>query len=460
LGIFLFFFFASSLDGASIPMQSHLIEPRILRGFRDYLPEEMIPRQRMINTITEVFERHGFAPLGTPALEYTEVLLGKYGADAEKLLFRFNDNGGRDVCMRYDLTISLARVAAQYGHLPKPFKRYQIAPVWRAERPGHGRFREFYQCDVDIVGTPGPLAEYECLQVDYDVMTALGIEHFVIRLSNRKLLEGLSSLLGVCDVAQSRAVARTIDKLPSQGEASVRELLGTDAGLSSSQKEIVFGYLAVQGGNSDILAQLRRFFASVPEALEGVENLTTVLAYATAAGIPEGVIQLDLSIARGLDYYTGTVYETFLLDSPSLGSVMSGGRYDGLVAIFTGQDVPAVGISVGIDRLFSGLQELGRITPAVSVTQILVTVFDDTTTAASLAAASGLRGLGISAEVSVEGGALRKQLKYANKQQIPYALIIGPDEASAGTMTLRNMTSGEQTPFASIIAVAEHVSTA
>ena len=438
-------------------MAPQLIEPRVLRGFRDYLPEEMIPRQRMITTITTVFERHGFAPLGTPALEYSEVLLGKYGADAEKLLFRFTDNGGRDVSLRYDLTLSLARVAAQYGHLPMPFKRYQIAPVWRAERPGHGRFREFFQCDVDIVGAPGPLAEYECLQVDYDVMKALGIENFVIRLSNRKLLEGLSTALGLSDVAQGRAVARTIDKLPSQGEGSVRSLLASDAGLSSEQIAKVFAYLSIQGSNHEVLRKLRIFFADIPEALAGAETLAAVLSYAGASGIPDAVLQLDLSIARGLDYYTGTVYETFLLDLPNLGSVMSGGRYDGLVAIFTGKEVPAVGISVGIDRLFSGLQESGRIPAAATVSQVFVTLFDESTTPMSLATASRLRSLGVAAEVAVEGGALRKQLKFANKQGIPYALIIGPDEAATGTMVLRDMLSGEQAQFSAVGPLAEFV---
>ncbi|HQK22365.1 MAG TPA: histidine--tRNA ligase [Candidatus Latescibacteria bacterium] len=438
-------------------MASALIEPRVLRGFRDYLPEEMIPRQRMINTITAVFERQGFAPLGTPALEYSEVLLGKYGADAEKLLFRFTDNGGRDVSLRYDLTLSLARVAAQYGNLPVPFKRYQIAPVWRAERPGHGRFREFYQCDVDIVGAAGPLAEYECIQVDYDVMTALGIEKFSIHVSNRKLLEGLSSKLGVSDSAQSRAIARTIDKLPSQGEGAVRALLFSDAGLNSEQIGIVFEYLSLKGSNEAILAQLREFFANTPEAHSGIESLEAIIRCASAAGIPESTIELDLSIARGLDYYTGTVYETFLLDLPALGSVMSGGRYDGLVAIFTGQDVPAVGISVGIDRLFSGLQETGRIPQAATVSQVLVTVFNESTTPQSLQAATRLRSLGVAAEVAVEGGALRRQLKYANKQHIPFALIIGPDEAENGTMTLRDMESGEQESFSTVEAVAARV---
>jgi len=435
-------------------MAAPFVEPRVLRGFRDYLPEEMIPRQQMLARITEVFERHGFAPLGTPALEYAEVVLGKYGAEAEKLLFRFTDNGGRDVCMRYELTTSLARVAAQYAHLPKPLKYYQVGPVWRAERPGHGRFREFYQCDADIVGVTGTLAEYECVQVDYDVLTALGVERFVVRVSNRKLLDGLARLLGISDMDQKHAIGRTIDKLPSQGEQSVRELLVSDAGLNAEQIERVFDFLRITGTNEEILRRLREYFAGAPEALEGADILEALLRYAKSGGIPDGIVRLDMSIIRGLDYYTGTVYETFLLDMPGLGSVMSGGRYDGLVSVFTGQDVPAVGISVGIDRLLAGLQELGRVPAVASVTQVLVTVFDDSTVAASLRAATSLRAHGVSAEVAVEGGGLRKQLKYANRQRIPFALIIGPDEAAAGTMTLRDMTSGQQHTCASFEEVA------
>lgn len=435
------------------------VEPRLLRGFRDYLPEEMIPRQKMLDRITEVFERHGFSPLGTPALEYAEVVLGKYGADAEKLLFRFTDQGGRDVCMRYELTTSLARVAAQYGHLPKPLKFYQIGPVWRAERPGHGRFREFYQCDVDIVGAEGALAEYECLQVDYDVLTALGIDRFAIRVSNRRLLDGLAAMLGITDVDRRHAIGRTIDKLPSQGDAAVQELLASEAGLSADQIARVFDFLRITGTNEEILRRLRDYFAGIPDGTEGVGTLDRLLGYARSGGIPDRIIQLDTRIVRGLDYYTGTVYETFLLDKPDLGSVMSGGRYDGLVSVFTGEDVPAVGISVGIDRLLTGLQELGRVEKSASVSQVFVTVFDEASAPDSLRAASELRNLGIAAELSVESGGLRKQLKYANRQGVPFALIIGPDEAAAGTMTLRDMASGEQRTCSSPDDVARIVRT-
>jgi histidyl-tRNA synthetase len=433
-------------------MANQRVEPRLLRGFRDYLPEDMIPRQRMLAKVTSVFERHGFSPLATPALEYAEVVLGKYGDDAEKLLFRFEDNGGRDVCMRYELTTSLARVAAQYQQLPKPIKFYQIGPVWRAERPGHGRFREFYQCDVDIIGSKSVLAEYECIQVDYDVLTALGIEGFTIRVNNRLLLDALSVYLGIDSVDRKHALGRTIDKLPNQGETVVRQLLETDVGLDAEQIESVFKYMGISGSNTEILDAVESFFGDIAEAQEGIERLRTLLGHAVSGGIPDGVVQLDMSIIRGLDYYTGTVYETFLNDLPELGSVMSGGRYDGLVSVFTGQDAPAVGISVGIDRLIAGLQKLERIASTPSVSDVLVTIFDDDTAPHSVRAASALRGAGICTESYADTGKLGKQMKYANKQNIPFALIIGPDEAADGRMTLKDMNSGDQHECADIDA--------
>ena len=431
-------------------MADQRVEARLLRGFRDYLPEDMIPRRRMLDTISDVFERHGFSPLGTPALEYSEVILGKYGVDAEKLLFRFEDNGGRDVCMRYELTASLARVAAQYQHLPKPLKVYQVGPVWRAERPGQGRFREFYQCDVDIIGSSSVLAEFECVQVDYDVLTALDVGGFVIRVNNRRLLDALARLLGIEEIDRKHALGRTIDKLPNQGEDVVRELLASEVGLDDAASNRVFEYLSIDGTNAEILDKVAAFFGDIPDALDGIEQLRSLLRYCEAGGIPEGITQLDMSIIRGLDYYTGTVYETFLTEMPQLGSVMSGGRYDGLVSVFTGQEVPAVGISVGIDRLLAGLRELGRIDAASSVSDVLVTIFDDDTAVNSVAAATGLRALGVHAEVSGQTGKLGKQMKYANRQGIRWALIIGPDEAAAGTMLLRDMTSGDQHTCASV----------
>ena len=432
-------------------MSSKRIQPRVLKGFRDYLPTEMMPKQKMLAAITDVFERHGFSPLRTPILEYSDIVLGKSGTEAEKLYYRFEDNGGRDVCMRYELTISHARAVAQHAEIARPFKMYQIGPVWRAENTGHGRMREFYQCDVDVVGAKGAVPEYECLQIDYDVLKALGIDNFVIHLSNRHLLNALTGVLELDTDARRKAVARTIDKLAGQGEDVVRKLLEEEAELTQEQIEQVFAYLNISGTNDEILEQADRFFkdnsssdAVAAEATQGIENLTTLLALCRAGGIPEGYVKLDLTIVRGLDYYTDAVYETFLTDMPSLGSVMSGGRYDGLIGMFTGQETPAVGISVGIDRLFAGLQEMGRVESTPSATKVLVTVFNEDTQVPAVSAAGQLRSLGIATEIAMGKGGLGKQLKYANKQSIPYALMLGPDEIEAGTMTLRDMESGDQ----------------
>lgn len=422
------------------------IKPRVLKGFRDYLPEQMIARKRMMDAIAEVFERHGFPPLQTPALEYSEILLGKYGADAERLLYRFTDNGGRDVCLRYDLTVPLARVAAQYGNLPMPFKRYQIAPVWRAEKPAKGRFREFFQCDVDIVGSASLLADAECVAVDNDVLAALGVDNFRININNRKILAGfLHSLgLGAGDDDAGRAVLRTIDKLAAMGEATVRELLASDNGLDAAAIDRVFEFLGIKGTNDEMLAAAEQLIEPTGAGSEGICELRAVVGYAGELGVPAERLNVDFSIARGLDYYTGSVFETFLLDLPGFGSVMSGGRYDTLISTFLGRDMPAVGISAGIDRLFSGMVELGLVKTSKTPTRVLVAPLGEETLAAALAATSRLRAAGIATEVYLEPAKLKKQLKYADQRDIEAVVIIGEDELAAGEATVKLMAKRDQ----------------
>jgi histidyl-tRNA synthetase len=425
--------------------KSQRIEPRLLKGFRDYLPSDMQPRQAMIRTIGDVFERFGFGPLQTPALEYTDVLLGQYGADAEKLLYRFEDNGGRDICLRYDLTVPLSRVAAQYGDLPKPFKRYQIAPVWRAEKPGRGRFREFYQCDADIVGSPSLIYDAECIALDYAVMQALRIDNVEICFSTRKLLGALGAALGVADEDQLATIFRTIDKLPSQGRERVVELLASEADCSPAQIDTILRFIEIEGDNDTRLTAVHDVLGT--EADQAVSELRQVLAFAVDLGVPADILTLDFSIARGLDYYTGTVYETFLRDLPGFGSVMSGGRYDTLISRFIGKDMPAVGISVGIDRLFAGLIELGNVGSAESTITVMVAALGDDCVRPALQLVSMLRSAGIAAETafdSVEGGSMKKQLKAANRKAAPFVAILGSDEVAAGKVALRDMTSGEQ----------------
>lgn len=419
------------------------IEPRVLKGFRDYLPELMLPRQWMIERVRKVFESFGFAPLETPCLEYAEIILGKYGGDAEMLLYRFTDNGGRDVALRYDLTVPLARVVAQYGDLPRPFKRYQIAPVWRAEKPGKGRFREFWQCDVDIVGTESLLADAECVQIDSAVMRSLGIENFTIRLNNRKILVALGKFLGLAAPGEIAGVLRTIDKLEHQGIERVRELLRSDNGLSDGGVSKVMDFLAISAGD-DPVGEVAKLFAGIEEAATGAAELGAVIEAALAGGVDPENLHTDLSIARGLDYYTGTVFETNLTDLAGFGSVMSGGRYDGLVAIFSGRDTPAVGISVGLDRLLAGLVELEKIATGLRAVEVFVTVFSEELAGRSLAVANMLRGHGIKTEVSFQAGALGKQFKTAARKGALVALVIGPDETAAGTVVVKDLKSGEQ----------------
>jgi histidyl-tRNA synthetase len=417
------------------------VEARILRGFRDYLPEVMLPRQRMLEQVARVFESFGFAPLSTPALEYADILVGKYGDEGDKLLYRFLDNGERDIALRYDLTVPLARVVGMNRDLVKPFKRYHIAPVWRAETPGRGRFREFSQCDVDIVGSDSIMADAECLAVGASVLKALGVERFQLRVNNRKLLTALLERVQVSGDA-ALGVLRTVDKLPKIGEEKTRELLATENKLDAAAIDAVFAFLKLAP------EELTTFFADSEIGLKGAAELHELLKLAGELGIRD-CVAVDLSIARGLDYYTGTIYETFLLDLEAIGSVMSGGRYDNLLGMFGGESIPAVGISLGVDRLFYGLQELKLVREQASPTQVLVTVFDESTRAQAYQVAATLRAAGVRAEVFLGAGKLKKQFQYADRKQIPFAVVAGPDELARGEVTLKDLKSGTQ----SIVAI-------
>ena len=320
------------------------MEAKLLSGFRDHLPQRMNLRQRILKQVKEVYESFGFVPLETPALEYSSVLLGKYGDEWTKQLYRFKDNGGRDVALRYDLTVPLSRVVSMYNDLPRPFKRYQIGPVWRAEKAQKGRFREFYQCDVDIVGSDSYLADAECVQIAYELITKVfGSSDFKIRINNRKILNGLSEFAGY-DKKKNIAVFRAIDKLVKIGEEGVRKEL-KEAELSEDSVNKIFDFMGnIDGTNQEIISNLKRIFFEVPTAFEGAENLEKVFQTLDLLGVPEKNLVIDLTIARGLDYYTGIVYETFLDERPNLGSMMSGGRFDELIGQLSGKDVPAVGI--------------------------------------------------------------------------------------------------------------------
>jgi histidyl-tRNA synthetase len=417
------------------------VQARVLKGFRDYLPAAEIPRQRVLRTIAEVFESFGFAPLTTPALEYTEVLLGKYGEEGDKLLYRFDDNGGRDVALRYDLTVPLARVVAQHRDLEVPFRRYQIAPVWRAEKPGKGRFREFLQCDVDIVGEPSIRADAECLTVGLRVMQALGVPGVVARVNNRKILDGLLDGLGVEGTERRHDVLRIVDKLPKIGRDGVSKQLSEAIGLSSEAQERLFAFMAL-----DVSVGLEGVMDAVggtEQGRLGVEELDQLLSLLKGAGLSEHV-EVDLSIARGLDYYTGTIYETFVLDHESYGSVMSGGRYDTLLGMFLKQSSPAVGISVGIERLLTLLTEIGAIEGRAGAADVFAVLFDDESYGPLQRAAQWLREQGVKIEVSLKPAKLGKQFRYAERKGYRWVVIAGAGDLERGEIGLKDLISGTQ----------------
>lgn len=403
----------------------------LAKGMRDLLPHQMIHRQRVISTIQEIFARYGFEPLETPAMERIETLTGKYGDEGDKLIFkvlkrgRGEELGQVDQALRYDLTVPLARVVAMNPALPMPLKRYQIQPVWRADRPQRGRFREFYQCDVDTVGVDCGLPDAECIAVFHDVMLALGFDDFVIRLNDRRLLRALAEAIGAAD--QEGAVIAAIDKLDKIGRDGVsKDLQGR--GLDAAQVDKLWSYL--DG-------------APIPGGEAAVADLDRVEALAHAHGVAPQRLKRDPTLARGLDYYTGPVFETTLVGE-NMGSVGGGGRYDGLIGMFSGREIPAVGISLGLERLFVLMEERGMVPENATTTRVWVTVFSDDTLDASLAAATAFRRAGVPTWLDLGGGKLGKQLKAADKKGVPFAVVVGPDEAAAGAVQLKDLRSGDQ----------------
>ena len=419
-----------------------MIEPRTLKGFRDYLPETMIPRERLIDTARRVYRSYGFSPIDTPALEYLEILTGKGSEETDRQLYRFQDHGGRDVGLRFDLTVPLARFVAQHiGTLGTPFKRYHIATVWRGENTQKGRYREFMQCDFDTIGTRSVTADIETALVIQDLLCAIGFERFTIRFNNRMVLNGLLEKFGLRD--KSAAVLRALDKLGKIGAEKVADELVAAARTTPAQAADVLQLAALSGSNDEILKQLETLVAGSDLGQAGVARLDQILTGVKAASPGSQRIKLDVSIARGLDYYTGVVFETFLDDLPAIGSICSGGRYDNLAGLYTKQDLPGIGASLGLDRLLAAMEELGMVGKVRTPAEVFVAFFDERRLNDYLRLAAQVRSAGLGVEVYPEARKLGQQLKYADQRGFRVALIAGDRELEANVCQVKNLQTGE-----------------
>ncbi|MFK7927853.1 MAG: histidine--tRNA ligase [Myxococcota bacterium] len=429
------------------------------KGTRDFLPQEMTQRLQVIETIRGVFHQFGFDPLETPAIERIETLTGKYGDETDKLMFRIHKRGRDvtpgecDLALRYDLTVPLARVLAMHGELRMPFKRYQIQPVWRAERPQKGRFREFYQCDVDIAGTVSPMADAECIAVADAALRALGFSGYAIQVNDRRILGCFARRSGATDIAGELQVLIALDKLDKIGRDKVlAEIAGR--GFDPAGLDALWSAMDTSGGSRDSL--LNALEADLDEeGRAGIETLRQVIELAVSMGVAPDTIRFDPSLARGADYYTGPVFEVSV-EEPRIGSVAGGGRYDNLVESLSGRAVPAVGVSLGLERLLVVMDELGMLDARPTSADVLVTVFSEETRWDSARAAASLREQGVSAELYVGDGRMKAQLKHANKRGYPWVLVVGPDEAAAGLVTLKNNRSWESTTIP-VLEVAQRI---
>jgi histidyl-tRNA synthetase len=418
------------------------ITPRTLKGFRDYLPISMIPRERLIDIARQVYRSYGFTPIDTPALEYREILEGKAGEESNKQLYRFEDHGGREVALRFDLTVPLARFMAQHaGNLGTPFKRYHIATVWRGENTQRGRYREFMQCDFDTIGTRSVAADIETGLVIHDLMQALGLTDFTIHLNNRQVLNGLLEKLGLAE--QALPILRALDKLAKIGPEKVSLEMADQAGASADQAQAVLRLAGLSGTNSEILDQLSPLIDGQETGQAGLTRLREILTGLEAAGIAEKHIRLDLSIARGLDYYTGVIYETFLDQLPEIGSVCSGGRYDNLAQLYTKQELPGIGASLGLDRLLAALEELGGLERTQTTAPVFIPYFDKHRLSDYLQLAALVRKAGYGTEIYPDPKKLGQQLKYAGQRGFQVALIAGSNELDAQQCQLKELATGE-----------------
>ena len=428
------------------------IRPHTLSGFMELLPGPQTQLEAMMEILRRTYSLYGFTPLDTPAIEAADVLLAKGGGETEKQIYRFQ-KGDSDLALRFDLTVPLAKyVALHYGELSFPFRRYQIGKVYRGERAQRGRFREFYQADIDVIGD-GKLDisnEAEIPSIIYKTFSQMGLRRFQIRVNNRKILNGFYAMLGLSE--QSGDIMRTVDKLDKIGAEKVRTLLVEECGLADESADEILRFIAIRGTNAEVLTALEGYRGRNEVFDLGLDELTAVVKYLGAFGVPEENFAVDLTIARGLDYYTGTVYETTLLDHPEIGSVCSGGRYDNLAEYYTDRALPGVGISIGLTRLFYVLGEQGMLNPArnTAPADVLVLPMTDDLTQA-VRTATLLRDAGIRTQLYCEQKKFKAKIQYADKLSIPYVLFLGEDEIASGTTSVKCLATGEQTS----VSVAE-----
>ena len=419
-----------------------LIQPRTLKGFRDHLPESMHGREWLLDTARGVFRSYGFAGIDTPALEYEEILTGKGGAESDKQTYAFEDNGGRRVAMRFDLTVPLARFVAQHeGQLGMPFKRYHVGPVWRGENTQRGRYREFMQCDFDTVGTESIAADCESAMVIHDLMDAVAGGEFTVSINNRRVLSGYLERLGLAD--RSSAVLRALDKLDKIGAEKVGAELEREAQATESEIKGVLELASIHGDREEVLSALAPLVQGSELGERGLQELHEVGAALAAAGISESRVVFDPKIARGLDYYTGTVFETKLADLPDIGSVCSGGRYDELAGLYTKSHLPGIGASLGVDRILTALEELGRIEQRATPARVFIPYFAKDRLADYFGLAAELRKAGLAVEVYPDPRKLGAQLKFADRRGHEVAVIVGDSEWESGVYQLKDLSTGD-----------------
>ena len=432
------------------------VEPRVSRGLRDLLPDQMLARESMVSAIRRVYELYGFVPLSTPAIEFLDVLSGSAGQEAQSSIFRVSNPENEALGLRFDLTVPLARVIAQYKDLPRPFRRYQVASVWRADKPDKGRFREFTQFDLDSVGTVSEIADTEIIAGMCDTLTSLDVGRYLVRFSSRSVLTLLLEFAGL-EAERGSEVFRVLDKLDKVGMAKVRlELMDgykdesgdtiRGLGITRDQVDRIERFLNVKGDTRrDVLAQLRDLFSSLESAPAQIDVIERISNHLYSLGYDDDRVSVDLSIARGLAYYTGTVFEAILLDAPQFGSVFGGGRYDNLVTRFLGESIPAVGASIGVDRLLAALTHLGKVSTKKATARVFITNMDAALTDDYLAMTWELRRAGIPTELYV--GTAKgpgKQLKYADHYEIPVVLLYGSNEKQQGIVTVKDMSIGRE----------------